>query len=161
MSSYAQNGIAKFRDRMNAKKQDPSPQVMAPKPLVAKSKSPVISQKPVKLPGGIPKKKIAYGKTDFSSKPSTSAATLPVATAPITTSSVPANHGKTAEFLMQETYSMIQAKLESAERKVVNGFGKTTDVQPFKEVQHDTIPEEDEFKKPVSGRSSRQRFNKI
>lgn len=64
--------------------------------------------------------------------------------------------GATASFAIKETFDKIYAKLESAERKQTLGFGKkvqekktVNDFEPIKEES------EEEFRKPVSGRSSR------
>ena len=66
--------------------------------------------------------------------------------------------GSTASFAIKETFDKIYAKLESAERKQTLGFGKkvqekktVNDFQPIKEEEES----EEEFRKPVSGRSSR------
>jgi hypothetical protein len=61
--------------------------------------------------------------------------------------------GSTAAFAMEETYKMIQKKLESAERRAVVGFNKRGVKQFIAEAE--PIPEEEyEFKKPESGSSS-------
>jgi hypothetical protein len=69
------------------------------------------------------------------------------------------HQGNTAGFAIEETYKIIQAKLESAQRRSKEGFTKKN-VKVFE--PNETIPEEElepVFKKPVSGRSSRAKNN--
>ena len=67
--------------------------------------------------------------------------------------------GATASFAIKETFDKIYAKLESAERKQTLGFGKKVQekktVNDFEPIQEDQEESEEEFRKPVSGRSSR------
>jgi len=83
---------------------------------------------------------------------------------------LPEHYGSTASFAIKETFDAIKAKLESAERRM-DQFGlskgdkkqqRKKDVHEFQgaedpvceEEQNDKV-EEDGFKKPLSGRSSR------
>ena len=84
------------------------------------------------------------------------------------------HQGSTAAFLVQETsdaINAIRAKLESAERRTGISYGKGAKVQskknvnefvdPIKEDQEENDQDiDDEFKKPVSGRSSRSKKGK-
>lgn len=69
------------------------------------------------------------------------------------------HQGATASFAIKETFDKIYAKLESAERKQTLGFGKDVQakktVNDFEAIQEQDESEEEVFKKPVSGRSSR------
>jgi hypothetical protein len=64
-----------------------------------------------------------------------------------------------SETLVSDTFDKIFAKLDSAQRKHTMGFGKdqskpaAKEIEPVPEVPEEA--EELEFKKPVSGRSSR------
>ena len=65
----------------------------------------------------------------------------------------------TASFAMKETFDKIQAKLESAERKTQLKFGQNKrEINEFKTEETEAIQEEneeEEFKRPVSGRTSK------